>query len=136
MLAHITDQPLDVSEHIEAVATSADGAIATFIGQVRDHDPSVSGIVTHLEYTAHPDAAQVLERIAAAHRRDHVRTAVSHRIGRLAVGEAAIVVAVASAHRAEALETCRRLVEQVKAELPIWKKEHLADGTHTWVGLT
>lgn len=136
-LALITDRPLGLEEHVAAVADARSGAVATFLGRVRDHDPAVTGEVVGLEYSAHPDAGQVLDRIAghwAAH--DGVLgVAVSHRVGRLAVGEAAIVAAVATAHRRLAFEVCGALVEQVKAELPVWKKEVLADGQHVWVGL-
>ncbi|WP_456824948.1 molybdenum cofactor biosynthesis protein MoaE [Cellulomonas sp. P5_E12] len=112
------------------------GAVATFVGLVRDHDPSVEGRVVGLDYTAHPTAQAVLERLAAAALTDGVLgIAVSHRVGHLAVGEAAIVAAVSTAHRAEAFDVCRALVETVKAELPVWKRERLADGSHVWVGL-
>lgn len=136
-LTRITDRPLVLDEHVEAVAHPASGAVATFLGRVRDHDPGVTGEVVALEYSAHPDAGDVLARIAAAWAaRDGVLgVAVSHRVGRLAVGEAAIVAAVATAHRHPAFDVCAALVEQVKAELPVWKKEVLADGEHVWVGL-
>jgi molybdopterin synthase catalytic subunit len=113
------------------------GAVATFVGLVRDHDPSVEGRVVGLDYTAHPTAPDVLERLAAAaaEHEDVIGVAVSHRIGHLAVGEAAIVAAVSTAHRAEAFDVCRALVETVKAELPVWKREVLEDGSHVWVGL-
>ncbi|MDM7855102.1 molybdenum cofactor biosynthesis protein MoaE [Cellulomonas alba] len=136
----ISDQPLDLLFHVEHASRAADGsagAVATFVGQVRDHDPSVTGRVVALEYSAHPDAADVLRRLAqkAGAEADVLGLAVSHRVGRLAVGEAAIVAAVATSHRAEAFDVCRALVESVKAELPVWKREILADGTHHWVGL-
>lgn len=133
----VGEAPLDVAEHLAAVAHPAAGAVATFVGQVRDHDPSVSGRVVALEYTAHPDAGAVLGRVAAAHAaRDGVLgLVVSHRVGRLAVGDVAMVAAVATAHRSLAFEVCADLVEAVKAELPVWKRELLADGTAVWVGL-
>ena len=123
---------------MEHVGSPEAGAVATFAGLVRDHDPSVEGRVTALEYSAHPDAAAVLQRIAAEIDADDdvLGVAVSHRIGHLEVGQAAIVAAVASAHRAAAFEACRLLVEKVKAELPVWKREILADGSHVWVGMT
>jgi molybdopterin synthase catalytic subunit len=135
-LAALDDAPLDVAAHLAAVAHPAAGAVATFVGQVRDHDPGVTGTVVALEYSAHPDAPAVLRRLAeaVAAEDDVLGVAVSHRVGRLAVGEPAIVVAVATAHRAEAFERCRALVERVKAELPVWKREILADGSHVWVG--
>ncbi|WP_084126891.1 molybdenum cofactor biosynthesis protein MoaE [Demequina sp. NBRC 110054] len=136
-LAELSDDPLDLAAHVAAVSDPAHGAIATFMGTVRDHDPSVTGEVTHLDYSAHPDAASSLSRIAEGVALDHPETAlaVTHRVGLLAVGDAAIVAVAASAHRAEAFDACRDLVERVKAELPIWKREILADGSHTWVGL-
>jgi molybdopterin synthase catalytic subunit len=96
----------------------------------------VTGTVTHLEYSAHPDAADHLSRILAAHDSPGLRIALTHRLGLLAVGEAAIVVAVASSHRAEALAGVTAILEAVKRDLPVWKREILADGSHTWVGIT
>ncbi|WP_062201817.1 molybdenum cofactor biosynthesis protein MoaE [Demequina salsinemoris] len=133
----VSAEPVDVAVHIAAVSAASHGAVATFVGVVRDHDPSVVGEVTHLEYSAHPDAeaflARIAESVAAAH--PDVALAVTHRVGLLAVGDAAIVAAAGSAHRAAAFDACRELVERVKAELPVWKREVLADGSHTWVGL-
>ena len=136
MIARVVDHALDLQFHVEHVSDPRAGAVATFVGLVRDHDPSVEGRVVGLDYTAHPTAQAVLERLAAAALTDGVLgIAVSHRVGHLAVGEAAIVAAVSTAHRAEAFDVCRALVETVKAELPVWKREILADGSHVWVGL-
>lgn len=136
-VATLSPTPLDVEAHRAAVASPRAGACAVFVGQVRDHDPAVDGEVTALEYSAHPDAEAVLARIAAelAADPDVLGLAVSHRTGRLDVGDVAIVACVATAHRARAFDVCRELVERVKAEVPIWKRQLLADGTHTWVGL-
>lgn len=136
LLAQVTDAPLDVGAHLAAVAHTAAGAVATFVGQVRDHDPSVTGEVVALDYSAHPDAEAVLVAIATrvALRPGVLGLAVSHRTGLLRVGEPAVVAAVSTAHRALAFEVCAELVEQVKAELPVWKREVLADGSHVWVG--
>ena len=136
-LAALSAEPLDVAAHLAAVSDSRAGAVATFVGQVRDHDPSVDGEVTALEYSAHPDASAEMSRIAgevAVRHPEVLALAVSHRTGLLEVGEPAVVAAVASAHRAAAFTACSELVEQVKAELPEWKREVLADGTHVWVG--
>ena len=136
-LTAVSAEPLDVAAHLTAVADTRAGAVATFVGQVRDHDPSVTGEVSALEYSAHPDAAAELSRIAddvAARHPDVLALAVSHRVGLLEVGEPAVVAAVASAHRAAAFAACSDLVEQVKAELPVWKREVLTDGSHVWVG--
>jgi len=136
-IAELSQQTLSLDAHVAAVSDPTHGAVATFIGLVRDHDPSVTGVVTHLDYSAHPDAAAVLARIVSEVESQHgARLALSHRTGLLAVGDVAIVAAAASAHRAQAFAACREVVERVKAELPVWKREILADGTHTWVGLT
>ena len=136
-LVRLTEAPLDLAEHVAAVSGPRAGAVATFVGLVRDHDPSVEGEVVGLDYTAHPDAGAVLAALArdAAGREGVLGVAVSHRVGMLEVGEAAIVAAVATAHRRLAFEVCRTLVETVKAELPVWKREVLRDGSHVWVGL-
>lgn len=129
--------PLDIAKHLAAVQDPRAGAVASFIGLVRNHDPSVTGAVAALEYSAHPDAEGVLTRLAAAAAGSEgvLALAVSHRIGLVGVGEAAMIIAVATAHRALAFQVCSALVESVKAELPVWKREVLADGSHVWVGL-
>ncbi|QTX06288.1 molybdenum cofactor biosynthesis protein MoaE [Agromyces archimandritae] len=134
-LAAISDEPLDASAHLDAVQSDAAGAVAVFIGQVRDHDPGIAGSVVRLDYSAHPDAEAVLRSLAERHDADGTRIAVTHRIGRLGVGDTAVVVAVATAHRAEAFRVCEALVEDVKHELPIWKKQWSAEGESQWVGL-
>jgi len=135
VLAEVSASHASLDAHVTAVSSPRQGAIATFLGVVRDHDPSVAGEVVALEYSAHPDAPRVLAEICASHDAPGVSIAVTHRVGRLHVGEAALVTAVASAHRREALDTLSALVEHIKADLPVWKKEILADGTHTWVGI-
>lgn len=140
-LTQLTREPLDVSAHLAAVASPRAGASAVFIGTVRDHDRDAGGTVVTLEYSAHPDAERILGELAvqadAAHEQDPtgLRIAVSHRLGSLGVGEAAIMCAVSSAHRADAFEVARDVVERVKAELPVWKRQLEADGTAGWVGL-
>jgi molybdopterin synthase catalytic subunit len=141
VLTQVTREPLDVTAHLGAVASPQAGASAVFIGTVRDHDPEATGEVVTLEYSAHPDAEHLLHEIAAQSEASHeqdptgLRIAVSHRIGRLGVGEAAIVCAVSSAHRADAFEVARDVVERVKTDLPVWKRQHEADGTAGWIGL-
>lgn len=135
-IAAISGQPLSLDSHVAAVADASHGAVATFVGMVRDHDPAVEGTVTHLEYSAHPDAERVLSQIVDEVQAEHGAViALTHRTGLLAVGEPAIVAAAAAAHRAAAFDACRAVVERVKAELPIWKREILADGGHAWVGI-
>lgn len=135
-LARVVDEPLDVAAHLGAVDDPSAGATTSFVGRVRDHDPDAAGAVVGLEYSAHPDAESTLRAIAE---RSAAGTgaivAVSHRIGRLAVGDAAVVIAVSSPHRAEAFEVCRAVIETIKTDLPVWKRQIEADGTTAWKGI-
>lgn len=135
-LAHISQAPLSLDEHVAAVDSASAGAVTTFVGRVRDHDPDAADAVVALEYSSHPDAENTLHRIAeAAAAGTDAIVAVSHRIGRLAVGDAAVVIAVASAHRGEAFAVCREVIEAIKRELPVWKRQVEADGTTAWKGI-
>ncbi len=135
-LAAVTAEPLDLSVHSAAVDDPAMGAETSFVGRVRDHDPDAASAVVALEYTAHPDAEAVLRRIATdAVGESGALVAVSHRIGRLAVGDAAVVIAVAAAHRGVAFEVCRAVIEGIKRDLPVWKRQIEADGSSAWKGL-
>ncbi|GGC73193.1 molybdenum cofactor biosynthesis protein MoaE [Hoyosella rhizosphaerae] len=134
MRAAVTEEVLDVAEHEELVAHAGAGAVVTFAGVVRNHDGGRS--VSELDYSAHPTAASVVEKVASevASAAVGVRAiAVSHRVGQLRIGDAALVCAVAADHRAEAFATCAELVEQIKAQLPVWKRQVFADGTDEWV---
>jgi molybdopterin synthase catalytic subunit len=116
-----------------SVATSRDGAVATFTGIVRDHDDGRT--VLWLEYEAHEEMAQkqIGALIEEAQRRWPIGVvAIRHRLGRLEIGETSVAIAVAAAHRAEALEACRWLIDTLKAQVAIFKKETFADG-ETWV---
>ena len=135
-VAAISAEPLDLDAHLRAVDDPRMGAVTTFVGRVRDHDPDAATAVVALEYSAHPDAAVALARLArTAIGSSGALVAVSHRVGALHVGDAAVVIAVASAHRAEAFEVCRTLIETIKTDLPVWKKQVESDGTATWLGL-
>jgi molybdopterin synthase catalytic subunit len=132
--AEITDGPVDLAELEALVANHAAGAVVGFAGVIRDHDGGRS--VTRLEYSAHPTAADVLAEVLAdiAANATGVRAvAASHRIGALTIGDAALVAAVAADHRHAAFETCARLVDAVKARLPVWKHQLFTDGTDEWV---
>lgn len=132
-MIQVTREPLDVGAHERAVADRGAGAVVSFAGVVRDHDHGRQ--VTLLEYEAHPSAEAVLKEVAAEIAADpQVRgVAVSHRIGVLQVGEVALAAAVACAHRADAFAACARLVDEVKARLPVWKRQVFDDGTEEWV---
>ena len=136
MLTAISADPLDVRAHERAVDDAGAGAVVTFTGQVRDHDGghAVSGI----EYVAHPSAERVLAEVVAevVTRTEVEAVAVTHRVGELAVGEAAIVVAVSAAHRHEAFAACLLMVDEVKHRLPVWKRQVFADGHDEWVAGT
>lgn len=132
--AAVTEDPLDVEEHARLVARSDAGAVVSFSGVVRDHDGGRG--VRALEYSSHPGAGDVIARVAAqvaAKHPDVHALAVSHRIGPLAIGDSALVCAVSAAHRAEAFAACAALVDEVKLQLPIWKRQEFADGSEEWV---
>ncbi|WP_405374710.1 MULTISPECIES: molybdenum cofactor biosynthesis protein MoaE [unclassified Microbacterium] len=135
-IARLEDTPLDLDAHLRAVDDPAFGAVTTFVGRVRDNDPDAQTAVIGLEYSAHPDAQETLHRIAEqAGDASGAVVAVSHRIGNLAVGDAAVVIAVASEHRAEAFEVCRAVIEAIKTDLPVWKRQLETDGTTAWKGI-
>lgn len=138
-LATISDTALSLDAHLDAVDDDRAGAVTTFLGRVRDHDPDAAGEVVALEYSSHPDAERILrdlaERAVAAGVSGEAIIAVSHRIGRLPVGSAAVIVAVAAAHRDEAFVVCREMIESIKRELPVWKRQVEADGTTAWKGI-
>lgn len=132
----IRDVPLSVDEALAAVRHPRAGAVAIFVGTVREHDEGREG-VTRLDYTAHPDAIGPLEQIArsvAAGNEIHGVYAV-HRTGPLEVGDLAVVCAVSAEHRAEAFDGGRRLIEELKAQVPIWKRQEYSGGDHSWVGM-
>lgn len=133
--ARVQDAPLSVDEVMAAVRHDRAGAVALFVGQVRDHDGG-RGVVA-LDYSAHPSADSVAATIAARYAAlpGIERIALAHRVGALVVGDLAIVAAVSSAHRGAAFKTCADLVEDVKAHLPIWKHQQFEDGTQEWVGI-
>ncbi|GAB3586455.1 molybdenum cofactor biosynthesis protein MoaE [Calidifontibacter terrae] len=133
-LADIRDTPLSVDEVTEAVRDPRAGGIALFVGVVRDHD-SGKGVVG-LDYSAHPSAVEQLRDVCDRVLGDEVtKAAAVHRIGHLAVGDLAVVVAVSAPHRAAALDACRRLIDELKTAVPIWKQQGFTDGSDEWVGL-
>lgn len=131
-MVQLTDAPLDPQTAIDAVLTDRDGAYVLFVGVVRDH--ARGRAVTGLEYQVYePLARKQLARIAdQVTERWGLACAILHRFGPIPVGEAAVVVCVASAHRGEAFDACRWAIDTVKHEVPIWKKEFCADGTF-WI---
>jgi molybdopterin synthase catalytic subunit len=134
LLVFVTPEPLSVDSALAAVADPGAGGTCAFIGTVRDR--SDQGEVTGLTYEAWDDLAvrRLTEIGEELHRTWPLRrVAVLHRTGALAVGEASVVVAVSAEHRAEAFEACRRGIERLKQDVPIWKKEGLRSGEAHWV---
>ncbi|MEU6558711.1 molybdenum cofactor biosynthesis protein MoaE [Nocardia nova] len=131
-LTRISDQPLDPGEVEEAVSGPEHGAVVVFTGKVRNHDGGQP--VSSLEYSAHPDAGKFLARVCAeVTAASGLPVAAVHRIGSLTVGDPAITVAVAAPHRREAFDTCSDLVDRIKHEVPIWKRQLFTDGMSEWV---
>lgn len=131
----ILDRRLDPAEVVALAAGPAHGGVVTFTGTVRDH--SHGKRVVRLEYEAYGAMAVAqLERIGreAEERWPGVRLAIHHRVGVLQIGEAAVVIAAAAAHRQEAFRACEHAIERLKQDVPIWKKERYEDGEE-WVGL-
>ena len=131
----LTDQPLDIPSLAADLHDPAAGAEVTFDGRVRNHH---SGrMVSQLEYQAYPALAlatgrRVLEEEAARH--GILRALAAHRTGPLKIGESAVWVGAASAHRGPAFDAVRAIIERLKYELPVWKKETYSDGSTEWVG--
>ncbi len=129
----ITRTPLDLDALVERVAFPGAGAIITFSGVVRDNAQGKS--VSHLEYDAYPEMAEATMRDIIAEiktRWPDARVAMAHRVGRLKIGEASLIIAVAAPHRPEAYAASRYAIERVKAILPVWKKEFATDAEY-WV---
>ena len=133
-LIAVRESELSVDEVRAAVADPAAGGIALFAGAVRDsdHDRGVSG----LSYSAHPSAVDELRRVAEviAEKYPVIGIAAVHRVGDLAIGDLAVVLAVSCPHRGEAFDACRNLIDILKASVPIWKHQRFDDGTAEWVG--
>lgn len=135
VLTDIREQPLSVDEALAAVRHPRCGAVALFVGVVRDHDHGSA--VAALDYSAHTSGVDELSRVCreVASRHEVARVAAVHRSGHLEVGDLAVVVAVSAPHRGQALDACRDLIDTLKTTVPIWKHQRFADGTDEWVGL-
>lgn len=134
-LLDIRDAPLVVDEVYDAVRADTAGGVALFIGTVRDHD--MNKPVRVLGYSAHSTALVALRTVVegVVERHDEVvAVAAVHRVGELGIGDIAVIVAVACAHRGDAFVACRELIDDLKAGVPIWKHQAFADGSEEWVG--
>jgi molybdopterin synthase catalytic subunit len=133
-LIGIRDTPLSVDEVLNAVSDRGAGGTALFVGTVRDEDHARA--VTRLSYSAHPSVEQELRRVLEKVAADYPVRALAalHRVGDLEIGDLAVVVAAACPHRGEAFEACRTLIDDLKAQVPIWKHQVFSDGDTEWVG--
>jgi molybdopterin synthase catalytic subunit len=134
-LFRVTDQALELDEVVRAVSDEAQGGVVTFTGVVRRH--SRGKVIVRLEYEAYaPMAERTMAEIGAGIAREWpgTRVAIVHRVGALAVGELAVVIAASAPHRAQAFEACRAAIDRLKESVPIWKKEIAEDG-ECWIGL-
>jgi len=133
-LLELGGSALEIGPVYDAVGDPEAGGVALFVGTVRRHDDGKH--VRGLGYTAHPNAEQALrvvcERVGASE--EVIAVAASHRTGDLEIGDIAVVVAVSCVHRGEAFAACRRLIDDLKAEVPIWKHQLFVDGSDEWVG--
>jgi molybdopterin synthase catalytic subunit len=133
-LVGIQDSPLSVDDVLRSLDDEASGGLVVFVGRVRDHDNDKG--VTGLSYSAHPSALERLQDVChrIAEEYDVTGLAAVHRVGDLAIGDLAVVVATTSAHRGSSFDASRALIDTLKAEVPIWKHQLFADGTEEWVG--
>jgi len=132
--AAVVHDPIRNEDVLAHVGAEQDGATVLFLGVVRDHADGRP--VTGMTYESYEEmAVPVLREIAleAAQRIDSDRVAVVHRVGDLTIGEVSVAIAVSSPHRAEAFDASRYVIEEIKKRLPVWKKEHYADGAREWV---
>ncbi|GHH81618.1 molybdopterin biosynthesis protein MoeE [Streptomyces sulfonofaciens] len=133
-LIAVRDVALSVDEVFEAVGDATAGGTALFVGTVRNHDGGAA--VDRLGYSCHPTAEEEMRRVAEKVVAEYPVRALAavHRVGDLDVGDLAVIVAVSCPHRAEAFAACRKLIDDLKHEVPIWKHQHFSDGTEEWVG--
>jgi molybdopterin synthase catalytic subunit len=136
-LIELRDSPLDVGAAVASVSDGGAGAIAVFLGTTRREKNAEGHPLIALDYEAYGEMAGKQMRTLAQEARQRwpiQRMAVLHRIGRAEVGQPSVLIAVSSPHRAEAFEACRFLIDRLKAEATIWKKEIWDDGSSSWVG--
>lgn len=135
-MLHLSHAPIVPDQVTAKLAGEADGAVVTFVGRVRNHHGGRSVVaLAYSAYEAMADAATAAI-VAEAMARWPVRVVVVHRLGDLAIGDVAIVVAASGGHRAECFAATSRVVDEVKRRVPIWKRERYGDGSEAWVDPT
>ncbi len=132
-MAYLTNAPLDLGRLVARLSAPARGGVACFLGVVRDHHDGRA--VESLDYAAYEPMAEAecARIVAEAQARWPVEVALEHRLGHLAVGDGAVAIAAAAAHRDPAFAACRYVIEELKRRVPIWKRERYADGSEVWV---
>lgn len=133
-LIGVRDTALSLDEVFRALGDAAAGGTALFVGTVRNHDGGAD--VDGLGYSCHPSAEEEIRRVAEKVVAEYPVRALAavHRVGDLGIGDLAVVVGVSCPHRAEAFAACRKLIDDLKHEVPIWKHQRFSDGTEEWVG--
>ena len=135
--ALLTEDPLEplLAAAKELTMTPAMGALVVFDGIVRNHDQGEA--VAALAYSAHPQAADYLQGVlqSVAEQIPGVRLWAAHRVGPIPIGQSALTILTAAAHRGTAFTACSLAADRIKAEVPIWKEQELADGSVQWVGI-
>lgn len=137
MMAILTEQPIRLDPLIDQVRAPDRGGIAIFLGLVRDHHQGKS--VLGLDYSAYGPMAEAVTREIIREvesRESRVAVAVQHRIGALTIGDTAVAVVAAAAHRGAAFDACRYVIEELKKRVPVWKREMYVDGSVQWVDPT
>lgn len=133
-LCAISADPLSVEQVLGSLEDPSAGGLVLFVGRVRDHDGGAG--VAGLSYSAHPSALERLQAVcdSVAEEYDVTALAAVHRVGDLAIGDLAVVVATTAAHRGDSFAASRALIDTLKAGVPIWKHQRFTDGTEEWVG--
>jgi len=136
LMSYLTPQPIDLMALAASIAAPDRGALVTFTGLVRNHHAGRT--VVSLGYTAYGEMAEKVcaEIVREVTSRWPVQVALAHRLGELAIGDAAVAIAVTGSHRSAAFEACRCVIDDLKTRVPIWKRERYADGTEAWVDPT
>ncbi len=132
----LVTEPIDVAALLARVSSPTVGAVVSFLGTVRNVNNN--RVVTGIEYSAYEEMAQREMRAIVAEAAANVENvpptiAIEHRLGELSLGDVSVAIAVSHPHRAPALDACRYVIEELKKRVPIWKREHYADGTRAWV---
>jgi len=135
-MTYLTDSAIDAQALVRRVMRNSDGAYVLFEGVVRDHHEGKP--VARLDYEAYRELAdkemrRILEQLMREH--EGTRIAAVHRVGELAIGDVAVIVAVSSPHRDAAFTVCREAIDRIKATAPIWKREWAPDGSALWINL-